>query len=149
MNDPPLSEITVDAIGTAIRTRTVQSAYLVANVGRTTEHDALPQAAEYLLNLEGVETVLVFDINGGEVEVSARSTDSRVNLGSLLEDVFGDLGEAVGHDNMAAAKISMGLYADACNGENEEELLKTTESIIERRFFQYAGYEEADITNDT
>lgn len=147
MDDPPLSEITLDAIGTAIQTRTAQSAYLVANVGRTTERDALPQAADYLLNLEGVETVLVFGINGSDIEVSARSTDSRVDLGSLLEDVFGDLGEAGGHDNMAAAKIPMGLYADACNGDREEDLLQITEDLIERRFFEYAGYDDTDLSN--
>lgn len=145
MNSPPLSEITIDAISTAIQTRTVQSAYLVANIGRTTDRDALPQAADYLLNLEGVETVLVFGISDGEIEVSARSTDSRVNLGSLLKDVFGDLGEAGGHDDMAAATIPMGLYADACPGESEDALLEITEDLIERRFFQYAGYEEADM----
>ncbi|WP_458207886.1 DHH family phosphoesterase [Haladaptatus sp. NG-SE-30] len=147
MDNPPLSEITLDAIGTAVQTRTVQSAYLVANVGRTTERDALPQAADYLLNLEGVETVLVFGINEGEIEVSARSTDSRVDLGTILEDVFGDLGEAGGHDDMAAAKIPMGLYADACNGDNEEDLIKITENLIERRFFEYAGYDDGDISN--
>ncbi|WP_458187893.1 DHH family phosphoesterase [Haladaptatus sp. NG-WS-4] len=149
MDDPPLSEITIDAIGTAIHTRTTQSAYLVANVGRTTERDALPQAADYLLKLEGVETVLVFGINGGEIEVSARSTDTRVNLGALLEDVFGDLGEAGGHEDMAAAKIPMGLYADACNSASEQDLLKITKDLIERRFFEYAGYDDADIVNGT
>lgn len=147
MNNPPLSEITVDAISTAIQTRTVQSAYLVANVGRTTERDALPQAADYLLNLEGIKTVLVFGINEGTIEVSARSTDTRVDLGVILEDVFGDLGDAGGHDDMAAAKIPMGLYADGCSGESEEQLLEITESLIERRFFQYAGYEDADGSN--
>jgi nanoRNase/pAp phosphatase (c-di-AMP/oligoRNAs hydrolase) len=148
MDDPPVSEITLDAIGTAIQTRTVQSAYLVANVGRTTERDALPQAADYLLNLEGVETVLVFGISDGKVEVSARSTDSRVDLGVILEDVFGELGEAGGHDDMAAAKIPMGLYADACNGESEAALIDITEDLIEKRFFEYAGYEDGDITDD-
>jgi nanoRNase/pAp phosphatase (c-di-AMP/oligoRNAs hydrolase) len=61
--------------------------------------------------------------------------------------VFGDLGEAGGHDDMAAAKIPMGLYADACTGETQEDLLDITEARIERRFFEYAGYEDADISN--
>ncbi len=145
MDSPPLSEITVDAIGTSIQTRTVQSAYLVANVGRTTERDALPQAADFLLDLEGVETVLVFGISGDKIEVSARSTDSRHSLGSLLEDVFGDVGEAGGHDHMAAAKIPMGLFADARGSATEEDLIDIAADLIERRFFEYAGYEDGDI----
>ena len=142
MNDPPLSEITVDAIANAIQTRTVQSAYLVATVGRSTERDVLPQAADYLLNLEGVQTVLVFGISGNEIHVSARSTDSRVDLADLLEDVFGDVGSAGGHGDMAAAQIPLGLFADV--SEEGEDLIEIAARIIERRFFGAAGYEKAD-----
>lgn len=144
MNDPPLSEITVDAIAEAIRTRTVQSAYLVASVGRSTERDVLPQAADYLLNLEGVQTVLVFGISGDQIHVSARSADSRVDLGSLLETVFGDVGSAGGHDDRAAAQIPLGLFADA--SKNGDDLIDIAARIIERRFFRAAGYEDADIS---
>ncbi|WP_306058072.1 DHH family phosphoesterase [Natronococcus wangiae] len=146
MNDPPLSEITVDAIAEAIRTRTVQSAYLVASVGRSPERDVLPQAADYLLNLEGVQTVLVFGISGDEIHVSARSTDSRVNLGTLLEKVFGDVGSAGGHDDRAAAQIPLGLFADA--SREGDDLINIAARIIERRFFRAAGYEDGDISGE-
>ncbi|ADB61985.1 phosphoesterase RecJ domain protein [Haloterrigena turkmenica DSM 5511] len=145
MNDPPLSEITVDAIAEAIRTRTVQSAYLVATVGRSSERDVLPQAADYLLDLEGVETVVVFGISGNEIHISGRSTDSRVDLGNLLEEVFGDVGSAGGHEDMAAAQIPLGLFADV--SEEDEDLIDITARIIERRFFRAAGYEDKDIPN--
>jgi nanoRNase/pAp phosphatase (c-di-AMP/oligoRNAs hydrolase) len=143
MNDPPLSEITVDAIAEAIQTRTVQSAYLVATVGRSTERDVLPQAADYLLDLEGVQTVVVFGISGNEIHVSGRSTDSRVDLGRLLEEVFGDVGTAGGHEDMAAAQIPLGLFADV--SEEDEDLIDIAARIIERRFFRAAGYEDKDI----
>ncbi|MFC4541960.1 bifunctional oligoribonuclease/PAP phosphatase NrnA [Halosolutus amylolyticus] len=143
MNDPPLSEITVDAIASAIQTRTVQSAYLVATVGRSTERDTLPQAADYLLNLEGVQTVLVFGITGNEIHASARSTDSRVDLADLLEEVFGDVGSAGGHEDMAAAQIPLGLFADV--SEEGDDLIDIAARIIERRFFRAAGYEDKDI----
>ena len=147
MNDPPLSEITVDAIANAIQTRTVQSAYLVATVGRSTERDVLPQAADYLLNLEGVQTVLVFGISGNKIHVSARSTDSRVDLADLLQEVFGDVGSAGGHEDMAAAQIPLGLFADV--SEEGEDLIDIAARIIERRFFRAAGYEDKDIPNRT
>ncbi|MFH5801050.1 hypothetical protein [Haladaptatus sp. CMAA 1911] len=67
----------------------------------------------------------------------------------FLEDVLDDLGEADGYEDMAAAKIPMGLYADACNGGSEQELLNTTEDLIERRFFEYAGYDDANIVDGT
>lgn len=145
MNDPPLSEITVDAIANAIQTRTVQSAYLVATVGRSTERDTLPQAADYLLKLEGVQTVLVFGITGNEIHASARSTDSRVDLSDLLDEVFGDVGSAGGHEDMAAAQIPLGLFADV--SEEGDDLIDIAARIIERRFFRAAGYEDKDIPN--
>lgn len=143
MNDPPLSEITVDAIAEAIQTRTVQSAYLVATVGRSTERDVLPQAADYLLDLEGVQTVVVFGISGNEIHVSGRSTDSRVDLSDLLKEVFGDVGSAGGHEDMAAVQIPLGLFADV--SEEDEDLIDIAAGIIERRFFRAAGYEDKDI----
>ncbi len=49
---------TLDAIGRAIDSRERRGSSLIASVGVTGETDALPQAADYLLNLEGVDTVL-------------------------------------------------------------------------------------------
>lgn len=144
MGNPPVSEITLDALGQAIHTRTVRSAYLIANVGMITERDAVPQATDYLLNLEGVETVLVYGINGTEIHVSARSNDPRIQLGELLNELFGDVGSAGGHDNMAGAQIPLGLFGD--ESRNEEDLLSLAGSIIENRFFKAAGYDNGSPT---
>lgn len=139
MADPPVSEITLDALGTAIRTRTVRSSYLISNVGRITERDAVPQATDYLLQLEGVETVVVFGINGRKIHVSARSTDPRVQLGRLLEQVFDGVGSAGGHDGMAAAQLPLGLFGDV--SEDEDDLIRIAGNLIEQRFFEATGHD--------
>lgn len=139
MAEPPVSETTLDAVGTSIRTRTVRSAYLIANVGRITERDAVPQATDYLLHLEGIKTVLVFGINGKEIHVSARSNDPRVRLGSLLEEIFSDIGDAGGHDGMAAAQLPLGLFGDV--SDNEEDLIRIAGNLIEGRFFRAIGHD--------
>lgn len=64
---------TLDAIGRAITTRERRGSSLVSTVGRTVETDALPQAADYLLTLEGVDTVLVYGVVDGTIRLSARS----------------------------------------------------------------------------
>jgi nanoRNase/pAp phosphatase (c-di-AMP/oligoRNAs hydrolase) len=139
MAKPPVSETTLDALGTSIETRTVRSSYMVANVGRITERDAVPQATDYLLQLEGVETVIVFGINGREIHVSARSSDPRVQLGTLLEEIFGDVGSAGGHDGMAAAQLPLGIFGDV--SENEAELIRIAGDLIERRVFEATGHD--------
>jgi nanoRNase/pAp phosphatase (c-di-AMP/oligoRNAs hydrolase) len=139
MAKPPVSEITLDALGTAINTRTVRSSYLVANVGRITERDAVPQATDYLLQLEGIETVVVFGINGIVIHVSARSTDPRVQLAELLEEMFSDVGSAGGHDEMAAAQLPLGIFGDV--SEDEDELIRIAGNLIEKRFFEATGHD--------
>lgn len=139
MAKPSVSEVTLDALGQAIRTRTVRSAYLVANVGRITERDAVPQTTDYLLQLEGIETVIVFGINGRKIHVSARSTDKRVQLGDLMKTVFGDVGSAGGHDEMAAAELPLGIFGDI--SENEDNLVQMAGDLIERRVFEATGHD--------
>jgi nanoRNase/pAp phosphatase (c-di-AMP/oligoRNAs hydrolase) len=73
-----------DAIGEAIRSRTVRGSSLVATVGRTSESGAIPQAADSLLNPEGSTTVLVFGLVDETVRLSARASDSRVDIADAL-----------------------------------------------------------------
>ena len=125
---------TLDAIGMAIQNREVRGSTLVSGIGRTTERDALPQAADYLLNLEGVNTVLVFGIVDDTIRMSARSIDPRVNVGRVLREAFGEIGRAGGHHDMAGAQIPLGLFADEAG--DDEALGEFVSLRIKRRFFR-------------
>jgi len=46
LSSPSVTGATADAIGQAIQERTVQGSVLITHVGRTSERDALPQAAD-------------------------------------------------------------------------------------------------------
>ncbi|APX96083.1 DHH family phosphoesterase [Natronorubrum daqingense] len=124
---------TIDAIGHAIATRERRGSSLAASVGRTTETDALPQAADYLLNLEGVDTVLVYGIIEDAIRLSARSIDPRVHIGETLDSAFGDLGPVGGHHDMAGGRIGLGLFADDSN--DTDALLAFAGGRLTRRFF--------------
>ncbi|MFC3960017.1 DHH family phosphoesterase [Halovivax cerinus] len=126
---------TLDAIGEAIRSRSRRGSALVATVGRTTETDALPQAADYLLNVEGVNTVLTYGIVGRTIRLSARSIDPRVNVGETLRDVFGDLGPAGGHHDMGGGTIDLGIFGDVTDSDDAGILLSILNPRIEDRFF--------------
>ncbi|AHF99514.1 phosphoesterase [Halostagnicola larsenii XH-48] len=136
------SPATLDAIGHAIASRTRRGSSLAASVGRTTETDALPQAADYLLNLEGVDTVLVYGIVNSAIRISARSIDPRVQAGDTLTSAFGELGTVGGHHDMAGGRIDLGLFADVAGDENE--LLEFASTRLEKRFFDALNLNDKD-----
>lgn len=78
-----MSGATIDAISEAIDHRVVCGSVLVSHVGRTSKRDSLPQAADYLATLKGVDTAIVFGIVDDAIPLSARSTDARVHIGDL------------------------------------------------------------------
>jgi nanoRNase/pAp phosphatase (c-di-AMP/oligoRNAs hydrolase) len=119
LSTPSVSGATVDAIADAIDNRTVRGAVLISHVGRTSERDAIPQAADYLATLEGVETAVVFGIVENAIQLSARTTDSRVNVGEVLRNAFDDVGSAGGHREMAGGEIPLGIFADQATEETD------------------------------
>ena len=124
---------TLDAIGRAIASRERRGSSLVASVGKTGETDALPQAADYLLNLEGVDTVLVYGVVGDAIRLSGRSIDPRINMGETLKAGFDELGAVGGHHDMAGGRIELGIFAD--EDEDDEQLLEFVGRRLTRRFF--------------
>lgn len=137
LESPPMSLETLDIIGRAIRNREIRGSYLASFVEFINERDALPQAAEMMLQLEGVNTVLIFGINEDKVQLSARSRDTRVNLGLLLQSAFGKLNSG-GHATMAAGTINLGILGDA---NDRTSLLKVTSDAVRKKFFSAVGAE--------
>lgn len=130
---PSVSGATVDAIADAIENRVVRGSVLVSHVGRTNERDALPQAADYLATLEGVDTAIVFGIVDDGIQLSARSTDSRVHIGETLGEAFSDVGSAGGHQEMAGGEIPLGIFADY--EDDDTDLVDIVERVVTRRLF--------------
>ena len=139
---PSVSSATVDAIADAIEHRIVRGSVLLSHVGRTSERDAIPQAADYLATLEGVETAIVFGIVDDDISLSGRSTDSRVHIGDVLHDAFGDVGSAGGHREMAGGEIPLGLFADYTN--DDDQLTAIVEQIITSRLVAELNLAEDD-----
>ncbi|MFB6304373.1 MAG: bifunctional oligoribonuclease/PAP phosphatase NrnA [Haloferacaceae archaeon] len=131
LSTPSVTGATVDAIATAIGNRTTRGAVLISHVGRTSERDALPQAADYLATLEGVETAIVFGVVDDAIQLSARSTDPRVHIGEALQEAFADVGSAGGHREMAGGEVPLGVFADAT--ADESKLIDVVEQVVTAR----------------
>ncbi|MCF6147908.1 MAG: potassium transporter TrkA [Candidatus Kuenenia sp.] len=146
IENPPMSAETIDIIGRAIRNREVRGSYLTSFVEFINDRDALPQAAELMLQMEGVSTVLIFGIDKDRVQLSARSVDSRINLASLLQKAFGFM-NAGGHATMAAGSIELGIFGDATD---KKSLSKITFDAVRKKFFSAAGVdiEKREVPDD-
>jgi nanoRNase/pAp phosphatase (c-di-AMP/oligoRNAs hydrolase) len=133
---PLMSSETLDVLGEAIKNRKVYGSYLLSNVGFIRDRDTLPQAADYLLKLEGISTVLVYGIGKDVIHISARNSDIRLNLGEAMNKAFGDIGQAGGHATAAAAKISLGLFGSV---KDKTSLLKLAREAVTDRFLKVVG----------
>jgi nanoRNase/pAp phosphatase (c-di-AMP/oligoRNAs hydrolase) len=134
LSTPSLSGGTLDAISTAIDNRRVNGAVLISHVGRTTERDALPQAVDYLVKLEGIQTAIVFGLINDAIQISARSRDPRVNVGNILDDGFEDVGSGGGHYDVAGGEIPLGIFADYTS--DDAQFLDIIEQVITARLFE-------------
>jgi len=135
---PSLSEETLDVLGTAIARRKIQSGYLFSNVGYIRNRDALPQAADLLISLEGVNTALVYGISDEAIIISARNRDVRLHIGNVLQEAFGTMGDAGGHPTMAAATIPLSYFNLV---SSKEDLLTLISEPLISRFTDIVGLE--------
>ncbi|NYT00529.1 MAG: NAD(P)-binding domain-containing protein [Methanocellales archaeon] len=136
---PSMSTETLDILGEAIQSRRTKGSYLISNVGLIQDRDALPQAADYLLNLEGITTVVVFGLGGEHIYVSGRSKDIRLNIGSAMKEAFGDIGSAGGHSTAAAAQIPLGVFSGV---KDKQTIMRLSEEAVMKRFLAAVGEKE-------
>ena len=148
VESPSMSPETLDVLAEAIAQREVQGSYLVSNAGFINSRDALSQAAQQLLNLEGITTTAVFGIIEDTIYLAARSKDIRMNIGNVLQDAFEDIGEAAGHSTQASAEIPLGIFTGIeTTEENRSTLLTLTEEAVKRKLFDELGVEQENSGN--
>jgi nanoRNase/pAp phosphatase (c-di-AMP/oligoRNAs hydrolase) len=140
MEGPAISHETLDVLGTAIKNREVYPPVLISFAGFINEKDAITQAADYLLKLEGISTVLVFGVVKDVVHLSARNIDVRFNIGDVLRRAFGDVGSAGGHAHSAGGQIPLGIFGEISEKEVLSRLIK---EAVKKRFLNAIGIEGA------
>lgn len=104
---PKVSHDVLRVKAAAITDVEVQGSFGVCNVGEVTTVDALPQAVDELMRLEGTTAVVLYGIKDNTVHISARSTDDRVHMGECLQRTVRDIktASAGGHARMAGGQI--------------------------------------------
>ncbi|WP_246999741.1 DHH family phosphoesterase [Halosolutus gelatinilyticus] len=136
IEQPTVEGETLETIARAIKNREQRDSVAVASVGRLSNRDALPQAAEQLLAMEGIETTLVFGFKDEMAYLSARSRANDVDLGETLRDAFDQIGSAGGHADMAGAQLEIGILGSTDDQQEVDSIVSVVEEVITNRFFE-------------
>jgi len=142
VESPSMSPETLDVLAEAITNRDVQGSHLVSNAGFVRDREALTQTASHLLNLEGVTTTAVFRIADETIFLAGRSKDIRINIGKVLDDAYGEIGETASHSTQTSAEIPLGIFTGIeISEDTRETLLELTEEAVKRTLFDAMGVE--------
>ena len=141
METPPMSTEMLNVIGNAIVHKKIKGSYLITNVGAVVNRDAIPQAADYLLNLEGITTAIVIGLCEDTICVSGRSKDIRVNIGDAFAHAFEEMGSAGGHATMAAAQLPLGIFSGI---KDKDTLIQLAEDAVTKRFMSVMKEEKSE-----
>lgn len=130
IESPTLSHDTFDDIGMAIRNRRQHGAIVVSYLGAISDRDTLAQAADWLLHLQDIETVLVYGIDDQTIHCSGRHR-GKLSLDEVFRSAFDDIGSAGGHEDMAGAQIPIGyLYGDQEDKSRDTVIQETIEQLF-------------------
>lgn len=105
--NPDMDVESLEVKAHAIMGRDVRGVFAISDVGQVSNIDAIPQAADELRRLEGINAVVVLGNKNGTIQLSGRSTDDRVHMGKVIESAVEGIPMAGGggHARMGGGQI--------------------------------------------
>lgn len=91
----------------AMKRLKIEDSLSVLNLGRVERDDLIVQMADFCLQFEGVEWVAVAGKLGSNLVIAVRNYGMGRSAGELVRRLFGEIGSAGGHRNMAKAVIPL------------------------------------------
>jgi len=92
-------------IGNALENARIFDKALVADLGKVFFPEIVAEMADFLVRLEGIETILCMGLYSSEVILSLRTIRHDLNAGEVIKKIVFGLGKAGGHGMMAGGKI--------------------------------------------
>ncbi|PSQ16355.1 DHH family phosphoesterase [Halobacteriales archaeon QS_8_69_26] len=148
---PDHSPETLDVLARAIRNREVDGRVLATCVGPISDRDTLAQAADRLLDMDGITATLVYGydeddpVDGGTdgdepaetgmLYASARARGTPLDLGETLRVAFDTYGSAGGHADMAGAQIPLSRLTSGFPDEDDVNQ-ETVRQVVSGTFFE-------------
>jgi len=133
--NPEVDAEVLDVKARAITEREVRGPYAVCDVGAVSNADAIPQAADELVQLEAVSAVVVLGDYDDAITLSGRSRDDRVHMGDAIAAAVDDvpLAKGGGHARMGGGQVPTE------DGEIEAVRDVDRDSLIEGLFAAMSG----------
>jgi nanoRNase/pAp phosphatase (c-di-AMP/oligoRNAs hydrolase) len=89
----------------AIDNAKIYGKIIVVNLMAVSYPEAVAEIADYLVRLEGIETVLAIGHYCDEVILSMRTTSHAINAGEMIKRLVSGIGTAGGHGMTAGGKL--------------------------------------------
>ena len=139
---------TMDLTQVALQRKDVRGTFMFSGVGyvREEDRDGIGQCADYLLHREGIDTVVVFGVVGGEyIDGSLRTKSHTLDPDKWIKDVFGKDQHGVyyggGRKDKGGFQIPLGLFNKCSDKELLWILIKKT---IDELFYEKIGVEGSE-----
>ena len=135
--NPAVDAEVLEVKARAIAGRRVEGSFAVADVGGVNNVDAIPQAADELIQLEGVSAVVIIGERDGTIHLSGRSRDDRVHMGNAIDSVLSGLenGNGGGHSRMGGGTITPTIDPTS----DEEPKVVDRDALADELFRAMAG----------
>ncbi len=145
----------MEIIRLALENRVIREGFCFSGIGylRSSDRDAIPQAADFLLTEATVHTAVVYGMvthsNGGEsINGSLRTTEVALGPDSFLKDALGKMENGNfyggGKSNAGGFAIPLGFLS----GHDDDELARLKwqayDEKIRTKFFNKIGVEDED-----
>ena len=139
---------TMDLTQVALQRKDVRGTFMFSGVGyvREEDRDGIGQCADYLLHREGIDTVVVFGVVGGEyIDGSLRTKSHTLDPDKWIKDVFGKDQHGVyyggGRKDKGGFQIPLGVFNKCSDRELLWIMIKKT---IDELFYEKIGVENGE-----
>lgn len=143
---------TMDLTQIALQRKDIKGTFMFSGVGyvREEDRDGIGQCADYLLQREGIETVVVYGVVGGEfVDGSLRTKSHTLDPDKWIKDVFGQDQHGVyyggGRKDKGGFQIPLGVFGKCSDRELLWILIKKT---IDELFYNKIGIDGNESSGD-
>lgn len=143
---------TMDLTQIALQRKDIRGNFMFSGVGyvRDEDRDGIGQCADYLLNREGIDTVIVYGVVSGEyIDGSLRTKSHTVDPDKWIKDVFGQKPDGSyyggGRKDKGGFQIPLGVFGKCSDKELLWILIKKT---IDELFYEKIGIEDKNMGVD-
>ncbi|GIW45203.1 MAG: hypothetical protein KatS3mg077_2485 [Candidatus Binatia bacterium] len=108
---------------------------LTLHVGKVEREDVIPQLADFCMQFENTEWVVVSGKTHDSIVMSVRNPGYVRSAGELVRRLFGPIGRAGGHRSMAKAIVPLRSWRHAFGSTRDGQVAQTIEALFWRELY--------------